>query len=86
MGLNSKTLTYCSKSDYRQTLLQESIFSAAFTASIPEETASTMSWDDQVSAEESRDLVKNAPKSTQRFQAFMLGLSNLIHRSAESSS
>jgi len=30
---------------------------AAFPASIPEGKASTMSWDDQVSAEESRDLV-----------------------------
>ena len=31
--------------------------SAAFPALIPEEKASTMSWDDQVSAEEGRDLV-----------------------------
>ena len=72
MGLNSKTLTYYSKGDYRQTLFQESIFSATFTASIPEETAFTISWDDQVSAEESRDLVKNVPKVLKDFKLLCL--------------
>ena len=39
-----------------------------------------------MSAEGSKGLVKNALKSTQRFQAFMLRLSNLIHRLAKLSS
>ena len=54
---------------------------------IPEEKASTISWDDQVSAEEGRDLVfglETAPQATQRPQAPMLGLFNMIHGSAES--
>ena len=47
-----------------------------------------MSQNNQVSAKESKNLVsgeENAFKSTQRFQALMLGPFNLIHRSAESS-
>jgi len=37
---------------------------AAFLTPIPEEKASTISWDDQVSAEEDRDLVaRNSPLS-----------------------
>ena len=54
---------------------------AAFPAPIPEGKASTMSWDDQVSAEEGRDLVfgpETAP------QAPMLEPFNMIHGSAES--
>ena len=54
---------------------------AAFPALIPKGKASTMSWDDQVSAEEDRDLVfglETAP------QAPMLGLLNMIHKLAES--
>ena len=42
---------------------------AAFSALIPKGKASTMSWDDQVSAEEGRDLVsgpETAPQATQR--------------------
>ena len=60
---------------------------AALPALIPEGKASTMSWDDQVSAEEGRDLVfgpEIAPQVTQRPQALMLGPLNMIHESAES--
>ena len=60
---------------------------AAFPAPIPEGKASTMSWDDQVSAEEGRDLVfgpEIALQATQRPQAPMLGPFNMIHGSAES--
>ena len=60
---------------------------AAFPALIPEGRASTMSWDDQVSAEEGRDLVfgpETAPQAIQRPQAPMLGPFNMIHGSAES--
>ena len=61
--------------------------SAAFSALIPEGKASIMSWDDQVSAEEGRNLVfglETAPQATQRPQAPMLGPFNMIHGSAES--
>ena len=60
---------------------------AAFSALIPEGKASIMSWDDQVSAEEGRNLVfglETAPQATQRPQAPMLGPFNMIHGSAES--
>ena len=60
---------------------------AAFPAPIPEGKASTMSWDDQVSAEEGRNLVsgpETAPQATQRPQALMLGPFNIIYGSAES--
>ena len=60
---------------------------AAFPAPISEGKASTMSWDDQVSAEEGRDLVfgpETALQATQRPQAPMLGPFNMIHGSAES--
>ena len=46
-----------------------------------------MSWDDQVSAKEGRDLVfrlETALQATQRPQAPMLGPFNMIHGSAES--
>ena len=46
-----------------------------------------MSWDDQVSAEEGRNLVfgpETAPQAAQRPQAPMLGPLNMIHGSAES--
>ena len=59
----------------------------AFPAPIPEGKASTMSWDDQVSAEEGRDLfsgLETAPQATQRSQAPILGPFNMIHGSAES--
>ena len=59
----------------------------ALPALIPEGKAPTMSWDDQISAEESRDLVfgpETAPQATQRPQAPMLGPFNMIHGSAES--
>ena len=62
---------------------------AAFPAPIPEGKASTMSWDDQVAAEEGNNMVsgaENVPKSTQLPQAPMLGPLNMIHGSAESSS
>ena len=42
-----------------------------FSASVLKEIASTISWDDQMSAKESRDLVfraENTPKSAQRPQ------------------
>ena len=58
-------------------------------AAFPEEKASTMSWDDQVAAEEGNNMVSGAeyvPKSTQLPQASILELLNMIHRSAESSS
>ena len=54
---------------------------ATFLALIPEGKASTMSWDDQVSAEEGRNLVfrlETAPKAP------MLGPFNIIHELAES--
>ena len=60
---------------------------AAFPAPIPEGKAFTMSWDDQVSAEEGRDLVfglETAFQATQRPQAPMLGPFNMIHGLAES--
>ena len=53
----------------------------AFPTLISEEKASTMSWDDQVSAKEGRDLVfgpETAP------QVPMLGPFNMIHGLAES--
>ena len=58
-------------------------------AAFPEGKASTMSWDDQVAAEEGNNMVfgaENAPKSAQVHQAPMLGPLNMIHGSAESSS
>ena len=60
---------------------------AAFPSLFPEGKASTLSWDDQVSAEEGRDLVfgpETAPQAAQRPQAPMLGPFNVIHGSAES--
>ena len=60
---------------------------ATFPTLIPEEKASTMSWDNQVSAEEGRDLVfgpETAPQAAQRPQAPMLRPFNMIHGSAES--
>ena len=59
----------------------------AFPALIPEGKTSTMSWDDQVSAKEDRDLVfrlETALQATQRPQAPMFGPFNMIHGSAES--
>ena len=59
----------------------------AFPALIPEGKTSTMSWDDQVSAKEGRDLVfrlETALQATQRPQAPMFGPFNMIHGSAES--
>ena len=61
--------------------------SAAFPALIPKGKASTMSWNDQVFAEEGRNLVfgpEIASQVTQRPQALMLGPLNMIHGSAES--
>ena len=58
-------------------------------AAFPEGKASTMSWDDQVAAEEGNNMVsraENAPKGAQLLQASILGPLNMIHRSAESSS
>ena len=58
-------------------------------AAFPEGKASTMSWDDQVAAEEGSSLVSGAeyvPKSAQLPQAPVLGPLNMIHGSAESSS
>ena len=58
-------------------------------AAFPEGKASTMSWNDQVAAEESSSLVsraENVPKSAQVLKAPMFGLLNMIHGSAESSS
>ena len=58
-------------------------------AAFPEGKASTMSWDDQVAAEEGNNMVSGAeyvPKSAQLPQAPMLGPLNMIHGSAESSS
>ena len=49
---------------------------AAFPALIPEGKASTISWDDQVSAEKSKDLVFGLETA---FQAPMLGPLNMIH-------
>ena len=60
---------------------------AAFSTLIPKEKVSTMSWDDQIFAEEGRDLVfrlETAPQATQRPQAPILGPLNMIYRSAES--
>ena len=60
---------------------------AAFSALISKGKAFTMSWDNQVSAEEGRNLVfglEIAPQVTQRPQAPMFGLLNIIYRSAES--
>ena len=56
-------------------------------AAFPEGKTSTMSWNDQVSAEEGRCLVfglETAPQAAQRPQAPMLGPFNMIHGSAES--
>ena len=58
----------------------------AFPTLVPEGKASTMSWDDQVSAEEGRDLIfgpETALQAAQRSQAPMLGPFNVIHGSAE---
>ena len=58
-------------------------------AAFPDGNASTISWDDQVAAEEGSNMVsgaKNVPKSTQMPQAPMLGPLNMIYESAESSS
>ena len=60
---------------------------AAFFTLIPKEKISTMSWDDQIFAEEGRNLVfrlETAPQATQRPQAPILGPLNMIYRSAES--
>ena len=53
---------------------------AAFPTLIPEGKAFTMSWDDQVSAEESRDLVFRPEIAS---QIPMLGPLNIIYGSAE---
>ena len=50
--------------------------SAAFSTLIPEGKASTMSWDDQVSAEEGKNLVFGLETA---LQALMLGPFNMIH-------
>ena len=58
-------------------------------AVFPKGKASTISWDDQVAAEEGNNMVsgaENVLKSTQVPQAPMLGPLNMIHGSAESSS
>ena len=58
-------------------------------AAFPSEKASTMSWNNQVAAEEGNNMIsraENAPKSAQVHQAPMLGPLNMIYRSAESSS
>ena len=63
--------------------------SLKLSAAFPEVKASTMSWNDQIAAKESRNMVsgaENAPKSTQIPQAPVLGLLNMIYESAESSS
>ena len=55
----------------------------------PEGKTSTMSWNDQVAAEEGSNGVsraENVPKSDQMLQAPMLKLLNMIHGSAELSS
>ena len=49
--------------------------SAAFSTLIPEGKASTMSWDDQVSAEEGKNLVFGLETA---LQALMLGPFNMI--------
>ena len=54
---------------------------AAFPTLIPEGKASTMSWNDQVSAEKGRDLVFGPETAS---QALILGSLNIIHGSAES--
>ena len=58
-------------------------------AAFPEGKASTMSWDNQIAAKEGNNMVsraENIPKSIQLPQAPILGLLNMIHRSAELSS
>ena len=58
-------------------------------ATFPNGNASTISWDDQVAAEKSSNMVsgaENVLKSAQMPQAPMLGPLNMIHGSAESSS
>ena len=54
---------------------------AAFPALIPKGKTSTMSWDDQMSAKEGRDLVSGLKTAS---QASILGLLNMIHGLAES--
>jgi len=59
---------------------------AAFPALISKGKASTISWNNQVSAEEGWNLVfglEMALQVTQRPQAPMFGLLNIIYRSAE---
>ena len=53
---------------------------AAFPTLIPEGKVSTMSWNDQMFAEEGRDLVFGLETV---HQAPILGLLNMIHRLAE---
>ena len=53
---------------------------AAFPTFIPEGKVSTMSWNDQMFAEEGRDLVFGLETV---HQAPILGLLNMIHRLAE---
>ena len=58
-------------------------------AALPEGKASTMSWNNQVAAEEGNNTVsgaENVPKSAQMPQAPIFGLLNMIYGSAESSS
>ena len=63
--------------------------SLKLSAAFPEGKVSTMSWNNQVAAEEGSSLVsraENVPKSAQVLKAPMFGLLNMIHGSAESSS
>ena len=63
--------------------------SLKLSAAFPEGKASTMSWNNQIAAEEGNNMVseaENVPKSIQLPQAPILGPFNMIHRLAESSS
>ena len=91
VGFDSKTPTVLrvTTNKFSSKRLPSLKLSAAFPTFVPEEKASTMSWDNQVSAEEGRNLVsgpETAPQATQRLQAPMFGLLNMIHESAESAS
>ena len=58
-------------------------------AAFPEGKVSTMSWNNQVAAEEGNNMVsgaENTPKSTQLPQTSILGPLNMIHGLTESSS
>ena len=92
IGSDSKTSRFTTSKVTTSKLSSKKVpslkLSTTFPTSIFKEKVSTISLNNQISAKESRDLVsalETVPKITQRPQASMLGLFNLIHKLAKSS-